>query len=102
MTAHGSQLQVASAALRTAAIAVREVSREARTTSDEIDGITSGVADAIAGSGSAAAVGEFAAGWKGSFRLKLEQLNELGDKLEMAADGYDGSDNSAAKRLASL
>lgn len=102
MTAPGSELQVAGSALRAAATAVREVSREARTTADEIDTITSGVPDAMSGAGSAAAVREFVSGWKGIFRLRMDKLSELGDKLDMAADGYDGSDTSAAKRLDSL
>lgn len=102
MTTHGSELQVVSSALRTAANAVREVSHAARTASDEIDAIMSGVADAMSGAGSAAAAGEYAAGWKGGFRLELGRLSELGDKLDLAADGYDGSDKSAAKRLDSL
>ncbi|HZM79857.1 MAG TPA: hypothetical protein VFC19_29345 [Candidatus Limnocylindrales bacterium] len=102
MTAPGSQVQVRSAALRTAATAARDVSQQARATADEIDAIVSAMPDAMAATASAGAVLEFAAGWKGSFALRLDQLHRLADKLDTAADGYDESDSSAAKRLDSL
>lgn len=102
MTAPGSEVQVRSAALRTAATAAREVSRQTRTTADGIDAIVSGMSEAMGGAAAAAAVGEFAAGWKGAFRLRLDELTGLADKLDTAADSYDGSDNGSAKRLGSL